>query len=90
MINKSNLSEDSFIKRTVKVKKKPNHARDAFMYLKYSNVGIAVVVPIFLGLTIGVWLDTLFATKPAITGFALVVGVVACFYQLYKLTKRET
>jgi ATP synthase protein I len=86
-VDTQHIHEDSFLKHAKKKVVKSDPSEQAWILMKYSNVGIAIAVPIFLGLTIGLWLDTLFATKPVITGFALVIGFIASMYQLYKITR---
>ena len=54
---------------------------------KYSSAGIYIVVPIFLGLTIGLILDNLFKKGPTFTLVFLFFGTIGSFYNLYRLYK---
>ena len=40
---------------------------------------------IFVGTGLGVWLDGLFHTKPWLTMFLMLMGVVAGFYNVYRI-----
>ena len=54
--------------------------------LMVSQIGISMIVPIFLGAFIGYQFDRLFKTEFCILIF-LVLGIAAAFRNIYKLTK---
>jgi len=62
---------------------------NAFKALKYSSYGIYPLVPIFLGLTIGLVLDSIFHTRPILVLVFLFLGTVAAFYNLFVLVKES-
>lgn len=51
-----------------------------------TQIGISMIAPIFLGALIGYWLDRLFGTGFLFLVF-LVLGILAAFRNIYKLTK---
>lgn len=55
--------------------------------LKYSAAGIYVVVPIFLGLTLGIVLDSILNTRPISVLVFLFLGTIGSFYNLIALIK---
>ncbi len=55
--------------------------------LKFMNVGFYLAVPILLGLFGGIWVDKMLKTKPIFTLIFISLGVIAAFYNLYKLIK---
>ena len=52
-----------------------------------SSPGVYLIVPILAGLAFGIWLDSVFATKPIFTLIFLLAGVVSSMYNLSKLTQ---
>ncbi len=62
--------------------KKP-HVKQSLRALKYSTYGIYTIVPVFLGLTIGLWLDSIFATQPILVVCFLFLGILGSFYNLF-------
>lgn len=54
-----------------------------------STVGLQVVIAIFIGLAIGVWLDARFGTSPWLTLIFMMFGVVAGFLNFYRFVKRQ-
>jgi ATP synthase protein I len=54
-----------------------------------SSIGFQVVFAIFIGLGIGVWLDTMFGTRPKLSLVFLVLGVVAGFLNYYRFVRRQ-
>jgi ATP synthase protein I len=60
----------------------------SFMQMGYAaSIGIAMVVSIFGSLFIGRYLDEKFATGNKLTFLFLVVGIIAGFWNLYKLIR---
>ena len=57
--------------------------------LKYSSYGFYVVVPIFLGLTIGIVLDKVLNTRPMLVLVFLFLGTISSFYNLFVLIKES-
>ncbi len=53
-----------------------------------SSVGISMVVATFIGLYIGVYLDSIFSTKPWFTIIFLIIGIAAGFRNIYILVKK--
>ncbi|MBI3584301.1 MAG: AtpZ/AtpI family protein [Nitrospinae bacterium] len=52
-----------------------------------SAIGIQLVVSIFIGLTIGVYLDNKFGTTPIFIFIFLLFGIAAGFINLFRVTK---
>jgi len=57
--------------------------------LKYSSYGVYTIVPIFLGLTIGIWLDSIFNTRPMLVLVFLFLGVLGSFYNLFVVVRKS-
>lgn len=55
--------------------------------LKFLNVGFYLAVPILLGLFGGIWVDKILKTKPIFTLVFISLGMIAAFYNLFKLIK---
>jgi len=58
-------------------------------YIKYLNIGFYLAAPLLAGVFIGLKLDDVFHTKPAFTLTCIVLGTVATFYNLIRLTKEN-
>ena len=54
-----------------------------------SSIGISMVLAIFIGLAMGVFIDRKFSTSPWFTIIFLIFGVIAAFRNLYILAKRH-
>jgi ATP synthase protein I len=54
-----------------------------------TTLGFQVVFAIFIGLGIGVWLDSNFSTFPWLTLVFLVMGVIASFLNFYRFIKKH-
>ncbi len=54
-----------------------------------STIGFQVVFAVFIGLGIGVWLDTLFGTRPKLSLVFLVMGVIAGFLNYYRYARSQ-
>lgn len=57
--------------------------------LEASSVGIQLVLSTFLGFVIGYYLDKWLGTFPWLTAIFLVLGIVAGFYDLVKVARRQ-
>ncbi len=77
--------------------KKSYHYRDFFKnpllrndadWLKYSGIGIELVVIILVFLFLGLWLDDKFNTKFIFTLILTILGFVGGFYNFYLTVKR--
>ena len=68
---------------------KPNLSKDTLKALKYSSYGVYATVPIFLGLTIGLVLDTIFNTRPMLVLVFLFLGVLSSFYNLFIVVRKS-
>ena len=55
---------------------------------KISIIGIEMVVSTFVGLAIGLYLDGLYETKPWLTIFFLIVGIIAGFKNIFLEIKK--
>lgn len=56
---------------------------------EYVNLGMYFVIPILTGLFIGLWLDKRFDRKGFFTILLMSIGVIASFYNLFKLYKQD-
>jgi len=58
-------------------------------FLSNGHEGVAILIPILLGLALGLWLDGLLGTKPILLLFFLLAGTVSSFYNVLKLLKKQ-
>jgi ATP synthase protein I len=77
-------------------KEKPEHVPgDENKDTKYgviiwaSSLGATLVFSTAIGLAIGVWLDRFLHTRPYLTMFFFLLGIVAGFQQIFRAIKRE-
>lgn len=54
-----------------------------------SYIGISMMVPIFVSLYIGRWLDNRFNTQPIFLFIFIGMGVIAAFKNLYKVATKD-
>lgn len=54
-----------------------------------SSVGLSLVIATFLGLALGLWLDSKFGTKPILTIVFLVLGIIAGFRNYYIIMRKR-
>lgn len=57
--------------------------------LEASSVGIQLVLSTFVGFAIGYYLDKFFGTFPWLTAIFLVLGIIAGFYDLVRVARKE-
>ncbi|MDR1051861.1 MAG: AtpZ/AtpI family protein [Deltaproteobacteria bacterium] len=62
--------------------------REASLLATASSVGLALVVSVFLGLVLGLWLDGRLGTRPWLTVVCLLCGVAAGFKNIWVLSAR--
>jgi F0F1-type ATP synthase assembly protein I len=55
-----------------------------------SQIGISMILPIFLCLWFGQWLDKKIGTSPLFLIVFLVLGIMSAFRNLFKMTKKQT
>ena len=53
-----------------------------------TQIGISMIVPIFLCVLVGAWLDRLFSSSPLFLIIFVILGVGASFRTLYMITKQ--
>ena len=56
---------------------------------KYINIGYYLLIPILVGVFLGVYIDSKFATKPRYTLVFLLLGTALTIYNLFNLSKKE-
>jgi ATP synthase protein I len=49
-----------------------------------STLGLTIVIATFIGLALGLWLDTVFDTSPWLTVIFLILGIIAGFRNFYR------
>lgn len=54
-----------------------------------SSIGFTVALSIFIGLAIGLWLDSQFGTSPWLTLLFVVLGIVAGFRNYFRYMKKQ-
>jgi F0F1-type ATP synthase assembly protein I len=59
----------------------------SFDYTKYTNIGFYLIIPLLAGVFLGIKLDEFLKTKPVFTIVCILLGTVASFYNLIKLTQ---
>ncbi len=57
--------------------------------LEASSVGIQLVLSTFVGFAIGYYLDKFFGTFPWLTAIFLILGIIAGFYDLVRVARKE-
>ncbi len=55
--------------------------------MQYMNIGYYLAVPLIVGIFGGNWLDNYYKTKPLFSLIFVIIGLIAAFYNLYKLFK---
>lgn len=74
-------------KTSENLKKKPETKKSFFPDYININVGYSLVIPILIGVIIGLTLDSRFHSKPVFTVSFIFLGTVLSFYNLFKLIK---
>ena len=77
-------SEGNVGKKEILVKEKKKHH---FRELRFMSVGYYLAVPLVIAVFAGRWLDSYYQTKPVFTLVLITFGMLAAFYNLYKLFK---
>jgi ATP synthase protein I len=54
-----------------------------------SSIGFQLVFAVFIGLAIGVWLDSKFGTFPYLALVFMIMGVIAGFLNYYRFVRRQ-
>lgn len=92
MVSKMSRMDEHFIIREVEFPKKPKKGvapKPGSFDPNLMNSGMYIATPILLGVAIGYFGDKYFHTKPILLLLFLLIGVVASFYNLYKLAKPQ-
>jgi len=69
-------------------KPRPSSMKTALQWADVTNMGVAMVLCIVLGLAAGIFLDSRFDTGPIFTLIALFGGILAGFRIMYKAYMR--
>lgn len=69
------------------LKKKSKEKKDFFSEYININIGYSLVIPILIGVIIGLTIDNKFHSKPVFTVLFIFLGTVLSFYNLFKLIK---
>lgn len=77
----SSFAIEPFHQKKVVLKEDKSQLMDAM------NVGVYLVVPLLVGLGIGIILDTKLGTKPICIIFGLLMGSVGSFFNLIKIVR---
>ncbi len=82
------IDKDLRLKQSDAVPKSQNNdSTDMNMLAKYSSVGYYLVTPLLVGVFCGLFVDKSFHTNPYGIIGGVVLGTVATFYNLIRLTK---
>ena len=54
-----------------------------------STLGLTIVIATFIGLALGLWLDSVLDTSPWLTVIFLVVGIIAGFRNFYRFMSKR-
>ena len=83
----SGLNKEGDIVKTVSpTPRKPD--RNLNIPPEYLNLGMYLVVPLILGVMIGIYLDNSWKTGGTFTLIGIGLGTISIFYNLYKLYKK--
>lgn len=83
------IGADFELEETEKPKKDVESVYSNFLIAKYLSVGYYVLVPLLLGVFVGLALDKWLHTKPTFTILGIIAGVVSAFYHLWKIAKNN-
>lgn len=79
--------EGSLKSGDIEVKQKKENKKNTDRIIKNMNVGYYLAVPLLVGVFLGQWIDKVFDTKPVFTLTLIIIGMIAAFYNLYKILK---
>ena len=81
------FNNDLSLKKTDNLEKKEvkKEQIDFFSVAKYSSLGYYLIIPIFLGIIFGFFLDNLLKTKKIFFIIGFLLGIFASFYNLKKI-----
>ena len=68
--------------------KKKAHKDSEFRLVDVLDLGVYLVVPLLVGLGLGIVLDTKFGTKPICIVTGLLLGAVGSFFNLIKVVRQ--
>ncbi|HEX7542740.1 MAG TPA: AtpZ/AtpI family protein [Patescibacteria group bacterium] len=74
-------------KTSQSLKKKSKEKKDFFSEYININIGYSLIIPILVGVIVGLVLDNKFHSKPIFTVLFIFLGTVSSFYNLFKLIK---
>lgn len=69
------------------IKKERKRMGDNYLVAKSFNMGYYLVIPILLGVFLGVAIDKVFKTESLFTTLFLFLGIISTFYNLFKIVK---
>lgn len=67
--------------------KEVKNAHSNFLIAKYIGIGYYVGAPLVIGVFLGLLADGFFKTKPFFIIIFIIIGTIATFYNLFKITK---
>ena len=70
-------------------KTKKRNTDDKLLLARSLNLGYYLIIPLLLGLFLGIWLDKLFSSQPFFLLLLFALGVVSSFYNLWKVVKMK-
>ncbi|OGK10111.1 hypothetical protein A2767_00365 [Candidatus Roizmanbacteria bacterium RIFCSPHIGHO2_01_FULL_35_10] len=70
-------------------KSKKRNTDDKLLLARSLNLGYYLIIPLLLGLFLGIWLDKLFSSQPFFLLLLFALGVVSSFYNLWKVVKMK-
>jgi ATP synthase protein I len=88
------IKKISYIDRTGKIKEHTQEVKEReeiskMKLAEYANVGYYLLIPILLGVFGGVYLDSVFKTKPILTILGILFGFISSIYNLVKFVRNE-
>ena len=70
-------------------KKKDDILKGLLQAIAETTIGFRILIPIMLGLTLGIACDKVFGVQPTGTVVFLFVGTLAGFYNIYRLVQEH-
>lgn len=83
------VDSDGTVKKIAQDSLQKPSSKEKPLNLNYLNVGYYLVIPLLLGVFLGFALDSWFKAKPLFVSLGIIIGTIACFYNLLKLLKNE-